>query len=54
MCVRKCFCAIFLFLYLADDRDLVVVANGVFTQEVEFHHTLAAVQLPVEGDVLNA
>lgn len=40
--------------YLADDRDLVIVANGVFTQEVEFHHTLAAVQLLVEGDVLNA
>lgn len=45
---------VFLFLYLPDDGDLVVVANGVFAQEVEFHHALAAVQLLMEGDVLDA
>ncbi len=44
----------FLFLYLSDDGDLVVIANGVFAQEVEFHHTLTAFQLLVEGDVLDA
>ena len=33
-----------LFFYLADDRDLVVVANGVFTQKVKFHHTLTPIQ----------
>lgn len=54
MCVWKCFCKNFLFLYLPDDGDLVVVANAVFTQEVEFHHTLVAFQLLVEGDVLDA
>lgn len=42
------------FLYLLDDRNLVVVANGVFTQEVKFHHTLAAVQLRVESDVFDS
>lgn len=42
-----------LFLYLPDDGDLVVVANGVFTQEIELHHTLVAFQLLMQGDVLN-
>lgn len=41
-------------LYLPDDRDLVVVANAIFTQEVKLHHTLAAVQELMEGNVLDA
>lgn len=40
-------------VYLLDDRDLVVVANGVFAQEVELHHALVALQTIVEGDVLD-
>lgn len=36
--------SVFLPLYLPDDRDLVVVANAIFTQEVKLHHTLTAVQ----------
>ena len=48
-----CVCCTFLFLYLPDDGDLVVVANAVFTQEVKFYHTVVAVQLLVQGDVLH-
>lgn len=40
-------------LYLLDDGDLVVVADGVFAQEVELHHILFALQLLMEGDVLH-
>lgn len=42
-----------MFLYLLDDRNFVVVANGVFTQEVKFHNTLTDVEFVVEGDVFN-
>lgn len=42
-----------MFLYLLDDGNFVVVTNGVFTQEVKFHNTLAAVEFVVEGDVFN-
>lgn len=42
-----------LFLYLLDDWDLVVIANGVFTQEVKLHHTLTTFQLLVQGNVLD-
>ena len=35
-------------------RDLVVVADGVFTQEVKLHHKLLAVLLGVQVDVLHA
>ena len=34
-------------------RDLVVVADGVFTQEVELHHKLLPVLLGVQVDVLH-
>lgn len=43
-----------MFLYLLDDRNFVVVTNGVFTQEVKFHNALAAVEFVVESDVFNA
>lgn len=43
-----------IFLYLLDDRNFVVVTNGVFTQEVKFHNALAAVELVVQSDVLDA
>lgn len=46
-------CVFFLVLYLLDDWNLVVIANGVFTQEVKLHHTLAAFQLLVQGDVFH-
>lgn len=39
--------------YLLDDRDFVIVANGVFTQEVKFHYTLVNVRLLMEGDMFN-
>lgn len=42
-----------LFFYLPDDRNLIVVANGVFAQEIEFHHTLVAIQLLVECNVFH-
>ena len=34
-------------------RDLVVVADGVFTQEVKLHHKLLAILLGVQVDVLH-
>lgn len=40
-------------LYLPDHRNLVVVANGVFTQEVKLHHELLAFVLWVEFDVFH-
>lgn len=46
--------AIALSHYLLDDGHLVVVTDGVFTQEVELNHELAAVQLLVQGDVLDS
>lgn len=42
-----------MFLYLLDDGNFVVVANGVFTQEVKFHNALTDVEFVVEGDVFN-
>lgn len=42
-----------IFLYLLDDRNFVVVTNGVFTQEIKFHNALAAVEFVVESDVFN-
>lgn len=46
-------CLCHFFLYLFDDRNLVVVTNAVFTQEVKFHHTFVAIQLLMQSDVLN-
>lgn len=34
-------------------RDLVVVADGVFSQEVELHHELLTIHLRVQADVLH-
>lgn len=34
-------------------RDLVVVADGVFSQEVELHHVLLPVHLKVQVNVLH-
>lgn len=34
-------------------RDLVVVADGVFSQEVELHHILLTVHLRVQINVLH-
>lgn len=42
-----------LFFYLTDDWNFVVVANGIFAQEIKFHDTIFAIQLFVECDVLN-
>lgn len=35
-------------------RDFVVVADGVFTQEVELHHILLAIILWIEFDVFHS
>lgn len=39
--------------YLLLDGHFIVVADGIFTQEVKHHDVLLAVLLLVEGDVLN-